>query len=697
MALIPQKNNSKYVKQYREEGLNVIPCKEREKLPTINWKKYQDEIYQENIPFTSNIAIICGKISNNLVVVDIDKSDLDLVNQIYPDVLKKTRVVKTGSGGYHLFFRVHELPKKPLRLNKDNGDHIDIQVNGTYVIAPPSIHPNGHEYKIISETETIKTINFQDIIVNLEKAGFKVKKSEKESLEKLSKSGIEKGNRHNSALKYCNLLLFTKKLDLQTVKFEMKEWNLKLIPPLLDEEINKIVEDCINYYNENKDSDDENIKSREPKGFHNKIAESIMSKHNFRTLIDTEEILTYEHGVYRPYGKIKIKEECQIEKTDCYNSLVAEVIGTIQRLTYTAREKFDGYPNLLNVRNGIFDTEKNERFPHDAKYLFRVQLPIEYNPSAKCEKITNFLNEILDPEFQEWVLDFIAYCLIRNCKQEKALMFVGLGGNGKSTLLNLIIAFLGMESIATHSIYELTSDRFAQADLDGKLVNIHSDIESNEIKRTGILKQLISGDSISVQKKNQDPYTMKSFAKLIFSTNQMPDVTEEPEAFFQRWLVIDFIQTFRGTDKENKNLIDELTTDEELSGLLNILIKRIPKLILNDGIFKNAPTGYELKQTWKDHANSVDSFINNKVEIKQDNKITKKNFLGIYRMYCLEKKFKPLSEKAFSNRISEAFSGKIEDVIGKINGKSVRQWKNIGVKNMPKIEELIDENQKKIY
>jgi len=192
MELIPQKNNSKHVKQYREEGLNVIPCKERKKEPAINWKEYQNEIYQENIPPTANIAIICGKISNNLAVVDVDKSDLDLVNQIYPNALKETRVVKTGSGGYHLLFYVYELPKKPLRLNKDNGDHIDIQVNGTYVIAPPSIHPNGHEYKIVSETEKIKTINFQDIIVNLEKAGFKVNKNKKESIEKLSKSGIQK-------------------------------------------------------------------------------------------------------------------------------------------------------------------------------------------------------------------------------------------------------------------------------------------------------------------------------------------------------------------------------------------------------------------------------------------------------------------------------------------------------------------------
>ena len=697
VMLIPQKDNSKYVQKYQREGLNVIPCKEREKLPAINWKEYQNQVYREDIPSTANIAIICGRVSGNLVVVDVDKSDIDLVNQIYPDALKKTRVVKTGSGGYHIYFRVPELPKRPLRLNKENGDHIDVQVNGTYVLVPPSIHPNGHEYRIVSKTEGIKNLNFREIIANLEKAGFKVKQTEKESLEELSKSGIEKGNRHNSALRYCNLLLFTQELDPQTVRFEMGRWNLKLKPPLPDEEIDRVVDDCVKFHKENKTTDGAENEGREPKGFHKKIAESIMSKYNFRTLYDTEEILVYEHGVYRPYGKIKIKEECQIEKKECYNNLVSEVIGTVQRLTYTHRERFDGYLNLVNLENGILDIEKNQLLPHNPQFLFRVQLPIEFKPNSKPEKIMKFLDEVLDPEFREWVLDFIAYCLVRNCKQEKALMMVGFGGNGKSTLLNLIIKFLGMENISTHSISELIYNRFAKADLDGKLANIHSDIESDEVERTGILKQLISGDPISVEKKNQDAFTMKAFTKLIFSTNQMPDVKEEPEAFFQRWLVIDFVQMFRGTDRENKNLIDELTTDEELSGLLNIVMERMPRLISNSGVFKNAPSGYELKQTWKDHANSVESFINNQIEFDKNSKIVKKDLFKIYLMYCKEKKFKSVSDKTFSSRINKSLGDKIKEDVGKINGKSVRLWKNIRVKNIPSVKGLKeDENQQKL-
>lgn len=693
--LIPQKDNADYVEKYRSEGLNVIPCKEGHKEPLIVWKDYQTKKYDEVFPPNSNVAIICGEISGNLVVVDVDKSDLDLVNEIYPDALKKTRVVRTGSGGYHLFFKVHKLPKKPLRLNKINGDHVDVQVNGTYVIAPPSIHPNGQEYKIVSETQEIKTINFQDIVVNLEKAGFKVKSVEGKELSDLAVGKITKGNRHNSAMRYCHLLFYDQKLDQETIRYEMVKWNKTLQPPMVDDELKRIVEDCIIYQKKNpKDKG----KSEEPdKGQHDVLARDIMSKRYFKTLLETKEILVYEHGVYVNYGSIVIEQECQIEKPDCYNNLVAEVTGLIRRETYKKRELFDKEVNLLNLENGILNITNTSLIAHNPDKLFRVQLPLKYNPDVKAEKIMKFLNEILDPDYVEWVLDFIAYCLVRNCKQEKAMMFVGTGGNGKSTLSRMIFRFLGgSDNVSSHSIFELIYDRFAPADLDGKLANIHPDIESDEIRRTGKVKAMISGDPINVQKKNQHSFTMSSFAKHIFSANSIPDVDEVNDAFFQRWLVIDFDKTFRGTEEENKNLLDEITTPEELSGLLNIVMKRMPKLLKNDVVFKNAPNGQELRRVWKDRANSVESFINNQIEFENGVIIVKSNLYKIYVMYCKEKKLSAFSDKTFAKRLKNSLVGRVDEGVQKLQGKSTRVWRNIKVKDMPTSNNLVGLGQEKL-
>lgn len=59
--------------------------------------------------------------------------------------LPETWTARTGSGGRHLWFVVGEIPLRG-NLGPDSG--VDIKHGGTgYVVAPPSIHPNGRRYE----------------------------------------------------------------------------------------------------------------------------------------------------------------------------------------------------------------------------------------------------------------------------------------------------------------------------------------------------------------------------------------------------------------------------------------------------------------------------------------------------------------------------------------------------------------------
>lgn len=102
-------------------GLSVIPVDPRDKRPTIpTWKPFQSHIATvEEIKSWKNtpgIAIVAGKVSGNLICVDIDiKHDSQKsVNKKYFDALrsmgyehaiKKTVIEQTPSGGYHVLFR----------------------------------------------------------------------------------------------------------------------------------------------------------------------------------------------------------------------------------------------------------------------------------------------------------------------------------------------------------------------------------------------------------------------------------------------------------------------------------------------------------------------------------------------------------------------------------------------------------------
>ena len=138
---------------------SVIPIEPGGKKPLIKWEKYQKERATEDqikkwwtkYP-NANIGIITGVISD-VIVIDIDskKGDEEYIAKF--NELHNTISQKTGKPNATQKFFKH--PKdhtyhNMARLLPD----VDVRANGGYVIVPPSIHPNGTQYKwIIDPTE----------------------------------------------------------------------------------------------------------------------------------------------------------------------------------------------------------------------------------------------------------------------------------------------------------------------------------------------------------------------------------------------------------------------------------------------------------------------------------------------------------------------------------------------------------------
>ncbi|MEV6601358.1 bifunctional DNA primase/polymerase [Actinoplanes sp. NPDC051346] len=82
------------------------------------------------------LAIRTGRAAD-LAVIDVDPRN---GGTVLPDLMPPTRCVRTGSDGWHLYYR-H--PGVTLAKNLDKRGHpgIDIKADGGYVVAPPSIHP----------------------------------------------------------------------------------------------------------------------------------------------------------------------------------------------------------------------------------------------------------------------------------------------------------------------------------------------------------------------------------------------------------------------------------------------------------------------------------------------------------------------------------------------------------------------------
>ena len=269
------------VSELKLQSLNLIPLLSKSKKPAIPWKIYQTQKCSDVILPQQNIGVICGDISDGLVVMDIDIADFSMPGQILESALSRTLVIKTGSDKYHIYVKCEKLPKS-VNLQNNLG-RIEVKSNGTYVMGPTSIHPDtSKEYEIISNTTTIARIDFkEEIQKNLEKLEFYPDGSAKKSPQNnIAQANIKKGNRHDSALKYTNHLLFKVQLDEDVTHHEMYRWNDKLEEPLPISELDRIIQDSTKYHKNHSKEEKPDEKQLLLNFVQNKIIKTITSQND---------------------------------------------------------------------------------------------------------------------------------------------------------------------------------------------------------------------------------------------------------------------------------------------------------------------------------------------------------------------------------------------------------------------------------
>ena len=107
---------------------------------------------------------------------------------------------------------------------------------------------------------------------------------------------------------------------------------------------------------------------KEKKAAIHETAKHLLKKLHLLTLDDTEEILHYNRGTYHTGGETKVKKEIQELWLDQANKYaVSEILGHIQRSSYTPRAEFHQNPNKICLRNGILDIETHQLTPHNPK------------------------------------------------------------------------------------------------------------------------------------------------------------------------------------------------------------------------------------------------------------------------------------------------------------------------------------------
>jgi putative DNA primase/helicase len=324
------------------------------------------------------------------------------------------------------------------------------------------------------------------------------------------------------------------------------------------------------------------------------LAEAIQDRRHFAKDAGGK-LYHYEDGVYRPGGDERIAVEVK--------HLLAENDISAKWSTHRAKEiaeyiRVDA-PRLwtqpprdrINLLNGILEVETEKLTPHTAEFLSAVQLPIVYDPEARCPGWNRFISETFPPDAQGLAYEIPAWLMTPDTSIQKAILLLGEGSNGKSTYLAALGAFVGRENYATLSLQKIEADRFSAARLVGKLANICPDLPSDHLSSTSTFKAITGGDPIPAEYKYGNPFDLRPFSRLVFSANHPPRSGDASYAFYRRWLVVPFDRSFEpGAQRPRDELDAELSDSRELSGLLNRALEALRGVRRRGGFSESAST-----------------------------------------------------------------------------------------------------------
>lgn len=389
------------------------------------------------------------------------------------------------------------------------------------------------------------------------------------------------------------------------------------------------------------------------------------------------EVWIYREGVYVPQGKSVVKEHLRRLLGSFYSQFIyGLVMNKIEPDTFIDIDKFflQSHIDEVPVQNGILNINTRELKPFTPEKVFFNKLPVAYNPKAECPQVDKFLGEVLSNSDDRLVFYEIGgFSLLRDYKYEKAFMFVGDGRNGKDKSLELIKRTLGIENCCSIPLSSLVPDSFVISEFFGKMVNIAGEINNQDLKDTTMFKALTGRGVVTGSRKFLRPVTFVNSAKFVFACNELPMVYDNSKGFWSRWVLLEYPFTFltqeeiNGSKDKSKlklrdpDIIEKITTPEELSGLLNRFLDGLDRLKIQKE-FSSTKGSEEVKNLWIRKSNSFMAFCLDHLEDDYDGIISKKELRKKYTDYCKHHKITPKTDFVIKRTLQEMF-GASEDRI----------------------------------
>ena len=351
--------------------------------------------------------------------------------------------------------------------------------------------------------------------------------------------------------------------------------------------------------------------------------------------------------------------------------------------------EFGHFPRgVIHLKNSMLhlDAAPPEIRGFSPKYFSRHQCPIAFDVDATCPR---FLDELVVPAMGEEDMKLLQlfggmFLLGRNYFQ-KLLIFTGVGGSGKGTIVRILQHIIGQSNVK-HLRTNLLAERFELDDLDKATLLVGSDVSVDFLSQKGasVIKALTGGDSLAMEAKRGAKRLATGDHNILITSNSRPRVSLEGDAsaWARRICVIHFGRTpAKGPIAD----FDKVLLREEGSGILNWLIvgaAKILRLVREGKKFPLTKEQAARTENLLSESDSLRQFVGCQVKRAEGSSTTVEELLHMYENFCAERGWGALGRRQFEQAIGPLMmklheAPKRNDIIR--SQKARRGFKNISL------------------
>lgn len=308
----------------------------------------------------------------------------------------------------------------------------------------------------------------------------------------------------------------------------------------------------------------------------------------------------------------------------------------------------DANPVELCTPNGIVDLKTGTLRDADPLTDFNTMQTAVSPAKTATPQWEEFLKLVITDEDRiAYIQELLGVALIGEVRWHVLPVFVGVGANGKSTLLDIASKVLGSYAKTMPENFLLDSNSVQHsteiANLRGVRFAVASETRPDGKFNESRVKMLTGGDIISARKMYKDFFDFKPSHTLFLALNHLPSVRSGGSGFWRRLRKIDF--NYQVPEALQKQGLADAIVAEEGPGVLAWMIEGA-KRVLQQGL--SEPASVKLATTeYRFEEDHISKYIDDCVVQNALASVNSSDLLISYKQWCQENGETPLAMTPF--------------------------------------------------